>query len=99
MLDCSAHVSLLGMPIFAAAKAKVPAVQTNDLDDWENANIATPGTMKSVSTPKNQTYSIEQLKKMRESCNLDKLDSWPNYEIVNNTSTPRGRSSPRSGFI
>lgn len=53
--------------------------------------------MKSVSTPKNQTYSIEQLKKMRESCNLDKLDSWPDYEIVNNTSTPRGRSSPRGG--
>ena len=82
------------MPMLAAVKTKLEPVQTNDLDAWEEANIQTPGCIKNTPTPRDPTYSIEKLKTIRESCNLDPLDSWPAFEVVKAVSTPRG-NSPR----
>jgi len=78
-------------------KAELAAVQTNDLDAWEDANIPTPGGIKNAPTSDDKMYSFDQLMKIRESCNLEPLDSWPAYDIINVASTPRGRSSPRGG--
>ena len=83
--------------MFSATKAKkkLEPLQTKDLvDSWEDATIKTPGGKN--SSPIDKTYSIAQLKKIRESCNLDPLDSWPALEITKAVSTPRGgRDSPR----